>query len=37
MVHQCPFCGQPCDCDCEDTTFAECEHECDPEYEEDDA
>jgi hypothetical protein len=31
-MHECPECGQVCDCDCEDTWFDEdlgCSHECD--------
>jgi len=36
-MHECPECGQACDCDGEDTWFdnyTNCEHECD-EWEED--
>jgi len=36
-MHECPYCGEVCDCDQEDTWFEnvyECKHECE-EFEDD--
>jgi hypothetical protein len=40
MAHECPECGMMCYCDMEDTmlplTPADCGHECDEEFDDDD-
>lgn len=38
IMHDCPECGQACDCDSEDTWIDSpdwCEHDCEPEDEDD--
>jgi len=38
-MHDCPECGEACDCDCEDTWWDEvedCDHQCTPEPDNDD-
>jgi len=37
-MHECPECGQTCDCDGEDVwhdNYANCGHSCEPEYDSD--
>lgn len=40
MCHECPECGQMCYCDQDDTFMEsgadECEHECNPDHDDDD-